>query len=380
MLGLGLGINKNNSIISKFVSTWKTDNLSTGSSNNNQVKLPTVASGTYNCHVSWGDGNTDHITAYNQAEVTHTYSSIGTYEVKIKGVFSGFKFNDSGDKLKLLTIDRWGKNFNLGDNDSVFYGCSNLQILATDVLDTSMMTNMSSMFRDCSSLNQDINFDTSNVTDMSLMFYGCSSFNKSVNFDTSNVTNMSSMFRDCSVFDQSVNFDTSNVTNMYLMFSRCRVFNQSVSNFNTSNVTNMKYMFNDCNVFNQSVSNFNTSNVTDMGYMFRDCNAFNQSVSNFNTSNVTDMSYMFRGCNVFNQSVSNFDISSVTTISSMLLGATSWSTANYDAFLVSASSQTVNSGLQFDCSSNYTLGGAAEAARNDLINNDLWTINDLGGV
>ena len=43
------------------------------------------------------------------------------------------------------------------------------------------------------------NFDTSNVTDMSSMFDGCESLQKLdvSNFDTSNVTGMSAMFFSC---------------------------------------------------------------------------------------------------------------------------------------------------------------------------------------
>ena len=34
-------------------------------------KLPTKNTGTYNFVVDWGDGTTDTITSYNQAETTH---------------------------------------------------------------------------------------------------------------------------------------------------------------------------------------------------------------------------------------------------------------------------------------------------------------------
>ena len=53
-----------------FVSQWKTDNP--GVSNNDQITLPLVSGGTYNFLVQWGDGNSDTITVWNQAETTHT--------------------------------------------------------------------------------------------------------------------------------------------------------------------------------------------------------------------------------------------------------------------------------------------------------------------
>jgi hypothetical protein len=62
----------------------------------------------------------------------------------------------------------------------------------------------------------------------------------------------------------------------------------------------------------------------------------------------------------------------------MFVGATSWSTENYDKFLISAAAQAVQSGVQFDCATKYTPGGAAEAARTYLIGTKSWTINDGG--
>ena len=79
------------------------------------------------------------------------------------------------------------------------------------------------------------NFDTSNVTDMSSMFDGCESLQKLdvSNFDTSNVTDMYGMFYNCSSLQELdvSNFDTSNVTDMSAMFFSCTALkNVYVSN------------------------------------------------------------------------------------------------------------------------------------------------------
>ena len=69
-------------------------------------------------------------------------------------------------------------------------------------LDTSNVTTMKQMFRDCSSLTAlDLsNFDTSKVTNMDYMFYGCSSLTSLdlSNWDTSKVNSMNIMFNGCS--------------------------------------------------------------------------------------------------------------------------------------------------------------------------------------
>ena len=68
----------------RFQSTW--DTTEAGSSNN-QVVLPLQSNGDYDFRIDWGDGtsNRDTITAYDQAEVTHTYDSTGVYEIRIIG-------------------------------------------------------------------------------------------------------------------------------------------------------------------------------------------------------------------------------------------------------------------------------------------------------
>jgi hypothetical protein len=38
---------------------------------------------TYDLTIDWGDDSTSEITTYNDADLTHTYSVSGTYEVKI---------------------------------------------------------------------------------------------------------------------------------------------------------------------------------------------------------------------------------------------------------------------------------------------------------
>lgn len=92
--------------VNAFISIWKTDNA--GTSGTNQITLPLVSSGTYNFKVYWGDGTNDTITTYNQAEITHTYPSAGTYEVLIAGTIDRIKFDGGGDKDKLLEIKQWG--------------------------------------------------------------------------------------------------------------------------------------------------------------------------------------------------------------------------------------------------------------------------------
>ena len=205
------------------------------------------------------------------------------------------------------------------DMDYMFTGCEKLTSLDVSHLDTSQVTNMYEMFAGCERLtNLDVShFNTSQVTDMSEMFWVCGGLtNLNVShWDTSQVTNMSAMFASCenlTSLDVS-HFDTSQVTNMSAMFRYCENLSSlDVSHFNTSQVTDMSDMFKECEYLtNLDVSHFNTSQVTDMSHMFYDCSSLtNLDLSHFDTSQVTDMDYMFAGCkNLTSLDLSNFDTS-----------------------------------------------------------------------
>jgi len=192
---------------------------------------------------------------------------------------------------------------------------SSLENLDLSSFNTSKVTDMRWMFRNCSSLTSlDLSgFNTSKVTNMDNIFYNCSSLTilDLSGFNTSKVTNMNSMFFSCSSLtslDLS-SFNTSKVTNMDNMFYNCSSLTiLDLSGFNTYNVTNMYGMFSSCySLTTLDLNSFNTSNVTNMGSMFDGCSSLTSlDLSNFNTSNVINMSFIFRDCT----SINNLDISS----------------------------------------------------------------------
>ena len=95
------------------------------------------------------------------------------------------------------------------------------------------------------------------------------------NFDTSNVSDMSSMFYQCSgltSLDLS-NFDTSNVTTMYSMFNLCSGLQElDLSNFNTDKITTIGYMFYRCYKLKIIKGVINCSLVTSIYGLFTDNN------------------------------------------------------------------------------------------------------------
>ena len=146
--------------------------------------------------------------------------------------------------------------------------------------------------------------DTSNVTNMSNMFRDCKNFTyvDISNWDTSNVTNMNSIFYNCeSLISLDLSsWDTSKVTDMNTMFSGCRnLTSLDLSSWNTSNVTTMSYMFSACqNLTSIDLSSWDTSNVTNLNYLFENCNnLISLDLSSWDTSKVTDITGIFNGCN-----------------------------------------------------------------------------------
>ena len=215
-----------------------------------------------------------------------------------------------------------------------FSGFSKLEFIDFANLDTSAVTDMSGMFKDCSSLVElDLRaFDTSSVTAMGYcdyygyesrgMFEGCGSLKvlDLSSFDTSAVTDMRYMFDGCSSLaslDLS-SFDTSAVTNMRSMFFGCSSLTTlDLSGFDTSKVTDMGNMFSFCSLFSSlDLSGFDTSKTTSMSGMFYDCSSLaSLDLTGFDTSAVTNMGSMFSVCSSLTSlDLSSFSFEKVTKI------------------------------------------------------------------
>ena len=220
-----------------FISTWKTDNA--GTSANNQIVISTGGAAS-NYTVDWGDGAQD---SQITGDITHTYASVGTYTVTIRGDFP--RIVSCTDEDKLLSVEQWG-DIQWQSMASAFSGCTHLVLNASDSPDLSQVTDMSEMFSGASAFNQDIGgWDVSAVTDMAFMFFGGSAFNQDIgNWDVSGVTNMLSMFSGASAFNQDIGgWNVSAVTSMDSMFSGASAFNRDLGVWNVSAVTNMESMF-----------------------------------------------------------------------------------------------------------------------------------------
>ncbi len=202
----GRGVEPN---LTAFRSQWKTDNA--GTSNDDQITLPLIDDGSVAFMVSWGDGSRSWITAYDDAAVTHTYPATGTYNVKITGTIRGWKFDNGGDKLKILDISEWGV-LDISVNDA-FFGCENLECTATDAPIVST-TDLSYTFHECfllTNIGNAAGWDVSSVTDMYRFLRRASIFDQDLSsLDIGLVTDMEDMLIDADALS------TANYSNMLI--------------------------------------------------------------------------------------------------------------------------------------------------------------------
>lgn len=116
-------------------------------------------------------------------------------------------------------------------------------------------------------------------------------------WDVNNVTDMESMFADCTKFNADLsNWDVSNVTSMQNMFIGCETFNSDLSKWDTSNVEYMGFMFAGCSKFNSDLSKWDVSNVISMYSMFTKAKEFECDLSKWDTSRVGKYKNIFYGC------------------------------------------------------------------------------------
>lgn len=223
-----------------FITLWDT----TLASNPNQLDFFIDGGSEYNFNIDWGDGAVEYYNTDNGGTLTHTYATPGIKTVTITGTFQAFSGCD-GDELR--DVLQWGT----GQWEYLtFQGCSGLEdFSASDIPNTSAITDMTQMFFQASNFNGDVgDWDTSSAESMQNAFFTATNFNGDIsNWNTGNVTSFANMFTGALAFNQDIgNWDTSSVTNMSGMFlteEGRSPFDQDVSDWDISNVADLSLIF-----------------------------------------------------------------------------------------------------------------------------------------
>ena len=226
---------------------------------------------------------------------------------------------------------------------SMFSFCTSLETLDLSSFNTEKVTNMSEMFDGSTSLRSiklPQGFIGSSVTNLCSMFKDCTSLTELdlSGSNSENVKDMKEMFDGCRALSKLVltDFKTEQVTTMESLFRNCsKLETLDVSSFNTENVTTMVGMFNNCSSLRSlDLTGFNTANVTGMSSMFKKCSSLRSlDLSSFNTRKVTQMQCMFEGCtNLESIDFSSFDTENMISMNAMFYSCTKLETLDLSSF------------------------------------------------
>ena len=226
-----------------FITRW---NLATTGSGATQLSMGTATSGTVS--YSWTEvspGTASGSGTFSSSPLTITGLPTGaTIRLRIQPTnFQRIIVSNGADRNRLLDVEQWGTTA-WTSMQNAFFGCSNLNISATDIPILTSVTRMDQMFQGCSSLNGPTNinsWNTSAVTVMVSAFLGASSFNQNIG-----------------------SWNTANVVSMRNMFSNASSFNQNIGGWNTANVSDMRGMFGFASAFNQNLGNWTLNSNVDM--------------------------------------------------------------------------------------------------------------------
>ncbi len=330
-----------------FIFTVNTAN--SGVSTSTQFKLPLISSGTYDFTINWGDGNSDTITSYNQSEITHTYSTSGTYSPEIEGQLLGWAFNNTDDCLKITQISKWGNwqsngAVNVLGQSACFRGCTNLDVTATDAPDLSQCVSLWAFFSGCTSLSSNTNYNNWDVSTI-LEFRTCfinSNFNNDLdNWDVSNGTTFHQMFSGNSTYNSSTAGWDINGT-IEAMFLNCSAFTGiGLNTWNVDGATgNLNDIFEGTNM-NADISGWDPSGITGgWRHFVKDNTDFDQDISSWSNIECSGQG-AFEGATAFDSELPSWTVKN--NCSSMFSGATSFTGLGLSTWTIG----TVNSFANF---------------------------------
>ena len=315
----GTIINSNSNIL-KNSGTWYE-----GSVNKNtitKISLENSFSGNYDESWDASVSNNNQVTAYRTGtEITLVGNSYGIVaNSNSNEMFSGFSSLTEIKGLENLNTSA------ITSLEGMFKNCKNLKSLNLSSFSDAKPSTMMNVFNGCSSIeNIDIsNFNVSNANKYQNLFYGCSSLtnvklpkNIAVNLPSSSLY-LNSMFSNCSSLKEiDMRIFAGRNISIGGTFNGCSSLINVKFGENKIIGSGLNATFKDCSKLETlDISGFDVSNCDNMGQTFDGCKSLKTLVlpNVFNTSKVTTMIKMFNNCSSLTLDCSGWDTSSCTNI------------------------------------------------------------------
>lgn len=209
-----------------------------------------------------GNGWTGHADAEGLRAIGWTNEDIAYYQE------NGVDWNEENDHLHLVSDDNKALYGVLTANNISSYKD---RIVYLPKIDTSALTSMANLFKDCHSMVAIPTIDTSKVTQMGSIFANCYQLRTIPPLELGKVKNMSSAFSACYALRSVAPLPTESATAMTNMFSNCHSL-RSIPMLDTSKVTTLNYAFNYCYSI-EKIYLTDVNATTSMSYTFNNCTA-----------------------------------------------------------------------------------------------------------
>jgi len=201
--------------------------------------------------------------------------------------------------------------------ESMFEGCSSLKEIDITWFNGIETRDMSYMFKDCRSLKSIDKFKINaySLENVRGMFQGCSGLIEG-NFMAypNKLTDMSCMFKDCSSM-KSVSLpsiEVETLERMSRLFEGCSNLTKvELPKGKANKLESVSSMFEGCSSLEYvNMKEFQAENIKDIAWLFYNCSSLKSvNLDNFDTTQISDMCYVFAGCD----SLQEVDLSSLDT-------------------------------------------------------------------
>ena len=234
-------------------------------------------------------------------------SSLASIDISGWDVSSGTDFRSMFHGCSsLMSIDASACDIsNATDISSMFEDCKSLTSLVLPKCGAGKSGMVRDFFKGCAGLTS-LGFSGWNVKDIDSALRSLPDKGSLVQLDvseadTSGVTDVSWLFRGCSSLESLdvANWDVSKVEDFSYMFDGCSSLTAlDLSEWDMSSAKKTRSMFYGCaSLASLEVAQWNTSCVQDFNAMFENCKALTSlDLSGWDVSNVQDCSWMFGGC------------------------------------------------------------------------------------